>query len=114
MKSFTPPPEYTEETDSDEYTYTSDSEYTSDDGDDSESGLVRSGSRVQDEFLTQVGEGGEERRGDGGRGRGGVGHAGFALRSGRYQKACMYVCVYKCTYHSPDHRSPLLQKVFLS
>ena len=52
MKSFTPPPEYTEETDSDEYTYTDDSEYTSDE--DSESGVVRSGSRVQDEFLTQV------------------------------------------------------------
>ncbi|XP_043218499.1 eukaryotic translation initiation factor 3 subunit A-like isoform X1 [Amphibalanus amphitrite] len=52
LKSFTPPPEYTEDTDSDsEYTYTDDSEYTSDE--DSESGVVRSGSRVQDEFLTQ-------------------------------------------------------------
>ena len=59
MKSFTPPPEYTEETDSDEYTYTDDSEYTSEE-EDSESGLVRSGSRVQDEFLTQVGRRGQK------------------------------------------------------
>ena len=52
LKSFTRPPEYTEETDSDEYTYTDDSEYTSDE--DSESGPPRAATRVQDEFLTQV------------------------------------------------------------
>ncbi|XP_037077393.1 uncharacterized protein LOC119098543 isoform X2 [Pollicipes pollicipes] len=51
LKAFTPPPEYTEETDSDEYTYTDDSDYS--DSDDSESGVVRSGQKPQDDVLTQ-------------------------------------------------------------